>query len=550
MDQFNIEEIRRLIVQLPIELQTKILNYNDVKLVCEFIVDCLNYEYRTSDKFGPMLAKLMHLLAINSEISLFEKAQYDYKYALICQNFLKLDEAEIALKEATKKFTILGSQTEVQIAQLVLCYNYLFQEKFAEAQNGLIKLEDSINFKPNFEELDLIRVASLFFKVINYVNVAVSSRVGYLKYTEKIYDFFRIYKPKPNWDAPLLSEYYNAIHPNVEAMIINDKIWIASVVFENIQLVLEQPNIFHVTKETAKNEQFILSNHFSILNRSITEEQIENLKEMFFHQEFSSLEQHVQKLNLSNLLCDFYHNSNNLTELLNWFKIFQEQNEIAKEYIRPEETSYITFYNKMSAYFAKYGKYELAFNNIDIITKLHNSAIHKVDSFRYEEQKLWLKLQKEEQVRFDIERKLEQTKQELLIRMNASLDTERTFNDISDTVLSFIEDIPEKKQFQIIKKMKLIQSTNRNTVKLSKFEESFSLLFPTFLTTLEKGNPKITKVEKQVCMAILTNLSNQQMADFFCKETRTIEEYLRRIRRKLNLEQRANLKLYLQLLVN
>jgi DNA-binding NarL/FixJ family response regulator len=50
-----------------------------------------------------------------------------------------------------------------------------------------------------------------------------------------------------------------------------------------------------------------------------------------------------------------------------------------------------------------------------------------------------------------------------------------------------------------------------------------------------------------VCMAVLLNLSNQQIANFFHIEVKTIEEYIRRIRRKLQLEQRANLKAYLLL---
>ena len=65
------------------------------------------------------------------------------------------------------------------------------------------------------------------------------------------------------------------------------------------------------------------------------------------------------------------------------------------------------------------------------------------------------------------------------------------------------------------------------------------------LHKLARRFPGLSKTELQICALIKAGLSSRQIAQKFCSEEVTIERHRVRIRRKLRLDEKENLALYL-----
>lgn len=547
MEELQNIDIQNLISQLPLEIQNSFLNFSEVLEVCEYLVSLLNNQSTINSVHGNTLVELMHCIAINSDIPLLEKAQYKFKYALFCQNLLKFDNAEKKFLEARDLFSVLEIPLAVNHTNVYLSINSIYLAKFAESQQYLLLAEEALNFTPKPEELDHIRVLCQFLKAVNYVHLGTASRKGYIAYTEKIYNFFNDYKILDNWNDALLASYFSLLQSSVEASMLIEKYWLAFTILKELPKVIEHPNTFSKTKSFAKSEYIILESQLNLCVGKFESERIEMLESMFDNFDLSYFEFYNQKLNLSNHICEYYFKTNNYQSAKIWFSKFENQKIETQKYFVPEETSYIEFYNRAVQFFGKHGDITLTQKYIEINTKLHKIAIEKADNYRYEEMKLWKNLQKEKEQTLQLELQIETVRQQLITQIDSSLTLQQLLNDFSKTIHTSLVDVPEKKQNQLLKQVKKFNEIQQVTQQLNKFENDFSTIYPLFCSNFLQKHATITKTELSVCMAVLLSLSNQQIADFFHKEVKTVEEYIRRIRRKLKLEQRANLKAYLLL---
>jgi DNA-binding CsgD family transcriptional regulator len=547
MKELQSTEAQNLLAQLPEEIQVEVKKHTGVIKVCEVIISLLNKTDLINSTYGFPLLELMQCIADNSEISLSNKAQYKFKYALFCQNLLKLDLAELKFLEAQKLFHIVDDVLTITDINLYLTINSFFLSKYADANYYLLLAEEHINISPDLENLKEISVACHYFRAVKIVTIGTSSRLGFEKYTEKLYNFFQTYIPQNHWDITLIQMYYNLLQNCINSFMLIGKYWLSHILLEKMKKIFELPNSNSKLQSFANNDLFILENELAVElgNLKIVEHQ--TLETMFSSMGTNEIEFIVQTLNISNILCEYYIKSDNFDLAKKWFLEIENQKEKAKKYFRPEETGYIEFYNRAIQFFGLHGETTLAQKYTEISVKLHLNALEKVDAFRYEEMKLTTKLQKEMSDKMKLGFQMETIRQQLLSQINYSKNMENLVADFSNTIHASITDFTEKKQHLLLKQVRKYKDLQKGTLKYKVFEDEFSQVFPKFVHNFTLQYPSITKTEIQVCMAVLLNLSNPQIADLFHKEVKSIEEYVRRIRRKLKLEHRANLKTYLML---
>lgn len=77
------------------------------------------------------------------------------------------------------------------------------------------------------------------------------------------------------------------------------------------------------------------------------------------------------------------------------------------------------------------------------------------------------------------------------------------------------------------------------------FEQKFKNLHGNFMRDLSSAYPSLTPTEIRVCAMIKINMASKEIANILCVETKSVEIYRFRIRRKLVLSATDNLQLYL-----
>lgn len=88
--------------------------------------------------------------------------------------------------------------------------------------------------------------------------------------------------------------------------------------------------------------------------------------------------------------------------------------------------------------------------------------------------------------------------------------------------------------------------SNMNADKTWKvFEQKFKNLHGNFMRDLSSAYPTLTPTEIKVCAMIKINMASKEIANIICVETKSVEVYRFRIRKKLELEVSDNLQLFL-----
>ncbi|MBL8003592.1 MAG: hypothetical protein JNL36_00720 [Candidatus Kapabacteria bacterium] len=547
MEELQNLKIQNELLQLPEEIQQQLLLLCDAKSFCEKIIQLLNIgdNIKPHDKIP--LVNLLICFSTHNSFSIEQKATYLYKSALFSQNLIDLEKAEELFLQSKELFTVIDDVTSVQNLNVHLAINCIYLSKFAEAQQFLHLVEEDINLSPQKTDLESIRLLCKYFKAVNYVHLGTASRKAFIQYTEKIYNFFHEYTCDKTWNYDLLAVYYLLLQSTVDGFILIGKYWLAYTIWCELPYVIVHPNTISQTKEFAQNDLVISEFDLNLRVGNVQKNKENQIIALFDTLDETYFEFFNQKLNISILLCEYYFTINNYSAGKKWFKRFEKQKIKSKKYFVPEETGYIDFYNSAIQFFSKHGDTSLAQTYMEINTKLHKEAIEKADNFRYEEMKLWKYLQKEKEQAMQLELQIETIKQQLLTQIDSSLTLQQLLQEFSKTIHSSLVDFPEKKQHQLLKQVKKFNDVQQETNDVNKFEHDFSTIYPLFSSNFIQKHPSITKTDMYVCMAVLLNLTNQQIANFFHIEVKTIEEYIRRIRRKLQLEQRANLKAYLLL---
>lgn len=158
--------------------------------------------------------------------------------------------------------------------------------------------------------------------------------------------------------------------------------------------------------------------------------------------------------------------------------------------------------------------------------------------------RLFRKDQIHQQKQDDIEKK-EQSFQEELRRNNSDMAATNLFSIQKDELLKTLkqictkllkEPLDERQRQQALQEMLHLIKAGYYGNSWDEFRIRFELSHPDFYPKLLAAHPSLTKNEKDLCTLLALNMNTKEIASLTQKSARSIETYIYRIRKKINLD--------------
>ena len=175
---------------------------------------------------------------------------------------------------------------------------------------------------------------------------------------------------------------------------------------------------------------------------------------------------------------------------------------------------------------------------------------------------------KEQQTRFSLEQSEKEKELISLRNRQMEIDMKQKSSELADSTMNLVrkndllqvidEDIQELAESvrkedpktKIIRKINDIrhdiQSNMNDDANWSKFEENFNLVYDNFMQELIAHYPDLKKNDRKLCAYLRMGLSSKEMASLLNTSVRSIETARYRLRKKLNLDNGANLSDFIQ----
>lgn len=116
---------------------------------------------------------------------------------------------------------------------------------------------------------------------------------------------------------------------------------------------------------------------------------------------------------------------------------------------------------------------------------------------------------------------------------------------VKETIIKHKLALPEPTQSIFAELEHDIQSETLSQYSWHTFEQNFKTIHHDFVQKLSQRYPDLTPTELKLCALLKLNLSNKEIANILRAETKTVETYRYRIRKKMNLETTINLVSFL-----
>jgi len=520
--------------------------YNLIEEICEYLSTVSRLYSHKSDKNGIDIAKIGIDLSENSDLPLEKKANNCFEYSKTVQNYLMFQESYDYAKLATFYYNTIEQYKFALNCKIFNCRNLFFLRQIKEAQNIIIDVEESIDLDKEVLSLQEIHIYLRYLQMLYYACAHTSNFTLINSNKEKTREFMIRQQPKNDWSHNMITSYTHLLSDYIVYNCMVEDFTSAKIYLSLYEISIHHPNLEKRYHEVADIDLKLLQFRYAIETNTANSSLVKNMEFLYENIDIKIGEKFNICLKFNELICKYYYKKNDVENTLKWTKSFENLKQEFVGLYEFSESSHINYYDDISNFFYENNLKDYAFELKSKIPKLHTKAMEDIIEHNLQEQKLEKKLQLEVENSIQLKAKLEAFRGRILFELKQKRILKKRFDSLIRISYTYLSQ-PEK--LSLNEAQKEVSKVKREFEKewsISNFENSFLELFPNFNSIFSKFAPTITKTEMKVCMALVSGLDIYAIADLLSKESKTIEEYLRRIRRKFQLPNKANLFQFLK----